>query len=325
MSSPASDVLTQLAQAPRVLVIMHATPDGDSAGSGLALGMALRRAGHQVDWVAWDEVPPRLGFLPHADEVRQWPGVSQREYQCVVAVDCGGPSRLVAPDEFWKSGVPVINIDHHRANPGFGTIDWVDGGASSTGEMIVRLYQEAGWTVTADEALCLYTAISTDTLSFRQINTSLSTLRAVEWLVAESGLDLARANHLIWDSRSAGELKFLGWALSSVELSSDGRLAWVGVPRSTMAQYGVDDAGVDTVVHHLLTIDGVEVAFLAKEAPHAGQVKVSWRGKPPWDVSELAAEFSGGGHSYAAAAQVDGTLENIIVAVKDALGRRDRG
>ena len=325
MSSATAAVLDWLTRARRVLVIMHATPDGDSAGSALALGMALRRAGQAVDWVARDAVPERLTFLPHAREVLAWPEVSWREYDLFVAVDCGGPSRLAAPDEWWEAGAPLVNIDHHRANNGFGTVNWVEASASSTGEMIVHLFQEAGWKATDEEALCLFTAISTDTLSFRQVNTTLTTLRAVEWLIEQSGLDIGRANRLIWDSRPAGELKFVGWALSSVELSANGRFAWIGVTRRVMEEFGVDDAGVDTVVHHLLSIDGVEVAFLAKEASVPGQVKVSWRGKPPWDVSQLAQEFGGGGHSYAAAAQVTASLQQALARVKQALGSAVRG
>lgn len=325
MSRDAAVVLTALSQANRILIITHATPDGDSAGSALALGLALERQGHWVQWVAWDGVPERLRFLPGSERVRTWDEVDWHGYHAAVAVDCGHPSRLAAPEEFWIAGPPLINIDHHPGNPLFGSRNWVDGEASSTGELIVRLFQHAGWTPTQAEALCLYTAISTDTLSFRQVNTTLKTLQAVDWLVSTADLDMAVANRAIWDSRPQGELRFLGWALGAIELSADGRFAWVAVPRATMERFGVDDSGVDTVVHHLLSIDGVDIAFLVREGEQLDRVKISWRGKSPYDVGALAQSFGGGGHRYAAAAQWSSTLPSAVDAVKKQLGALPRG
>jgi phosphoesterase RecJ-like protein len=313
-------VLAQLAQSPRVLIVMHASPDGDSAGAALALGLALHELGHSVTWVAWDGVPERLAFLPHRTQVKTWPEALGGSYDCAIAVDCGSKSRLAAPDEFWVRNMPLINIDHHRGNPDFGTINWVEPEVSSTGELVTRLFQYAHWPVTEDVALCLFTAMSTDTLSFRQINSSVDTLAAVEWIVRQSNLNMGWANRLIWDTRSVGELKFLGWVLELAKFSADQRFAWAAITRRAMQRFGVDDSGVDTVVHHLLSIDGVEVAFLAKEAAQPGQVKVSWRAKPPWDASQLAAQFGGGGHVYAAAAQFEASLSKSITLVRAALG-----
>ncbi len=317
--TPKSAVMAALDRARRVLIVMHASPDGDSAGSAVALGLALRRLGRTVTWVVADQVPERLGFLPEIASVRTWSDVELDDFDTVVAVDCGAASRMGAPDALWTHcslhQIPLINIDHHSKNPQFGTINWVESQMSSTGEMVGELVREAGWGITAEEALCLYTAISTDTLSFRQVNTAPETLDTAHWLVRESGLNLAEANRQIWDSRSAGELRFLGWAFRHVRFSADGRFAWLTVPRAAMEEYAVDDAGVDTVVHHLMSVDTVEVAFMARESADGQQAKVSWRGRAPWNAAELAARFGGGGHEYAAAAVVSGPLDEVAAAV----------
>jgi phosphoesterase RecJ-like protein len=320
MSDSAAAVLTALSHQERILMITHATPDGDSAGSALALGLALEREGRTVEWVSWDGVPERLRFLPASDRVKEWAAVDWGTFNAAVAVDCGHQSRLAAPEDFWTKGPTLINIDHHPGNPLFGSVNWVDDQASSTGELVVELFRRAGWVPTRDEALCLYTAISTDTLSFRQVNATLKTLEAVHWLISAAQLDMAWANRLVWDSRPEGEVRFLGWALGSVEMSADGRLAWIAVPRAAMVRYGVDDSGVDTVVHHLLSIAGVDIAFLVREGDQPDRVKVSWRAKSPYDVGTVAQTFGGGGHRYAAAAQLESTLEEAVEAVKKSLG-----
>lgn len=319
MSSVEAQITAVLQRSARALLVMHATPDGDSAGSALALGLALRQRGQAVDWVAWDGIPERLRFLPASGLVRGWDTIEASQYDVVVTLDCASPERLAAPDALWRSVPTVINIDHHPSNPHFGTINWVEAGVSSTGELVTRLFRHARWPVSQDQALCLYTAMSTDTLSFRQVNTTLDTLRHVAWLLSASRLSLADANQAIWDSRTPGELKLLGWSLTATEMSADGRAAWVGIPRQVMDRYQVDDAAVDTVVHHLLSVKGVDIAFLVREDAEPGRVKVSWRGKPPWDVGVLAARFGGGGHRYAAAAQRASGLEEAVAEVKAAV------
>jgi phosphoesterase RecJ-like protein len=42
-----------------------------------------------------------------------------------------------------------------------------------------------------------------------------------------------------------------------------------------------------------------------------GQVKVSWRSQPDFDVTQIAQQFGGGGHSAAAGAMIEGDLKDI--------------
>jgi phosphoesterase RecJ-like protein len=319
MTSVLDQIAALLTGAQSILIAMHVSPDGDSAGSALGLGLALRRQGHRVRWVALDAVPQRLHFLPAVDEVVGWAEALAHPYDMAVALDCASESRLGAPPAFWRTGLPLINIDHHLGNPGFGTVNWVDSQMSSTGEMVARLFQHAAWGVTPPEALCLWTAMATDTLSFRQRNTRAPTLAMAHWLARESGLDVGEANRLIWDQRPLGEVRFLGWALTAMQVSEDQRFAWVAVPRARMAEFAIDESGVDTIVHHLLSVSTVQVAFLVREMAESGQVKISWRGKAPWNVAAVAQAFGGGGHVYAAAAVVGGALQEVTSRVLAAL------
>jgi phosphoesterase RecJ-like protein len=42
-----------------------------------------------------------------------------------------------------------------------------------------------------------------------------------------------------------------------------------------------------------------------------GQVKVSWRSAPTYDVSQVAMQFGGGGHKAAAGASIEGGLKEV--------------
>ena len=61
----------------------------------------------------------------------------------------------------------------------------------STGELIFRLLQSAGWPITPPIADCLFTAVSTDTGSFQYPTTRPATY-AVAGKLVKRGADLAR-------------------------------------------------------------------------------------------------------------------------------------
>lgn len=316
--NPKDDILSAILSADAIIVGMHVAPDGDTAGSALALTLGIQALGRNVRMVSRDPLPERLAFLPGSSLWETFDTVRREDGDLFIAVDCGNRHRLGAPEGFWSQPIPIINIDHHQNNPHFGTINWVDSTKSSTGEMIADLIRYAQWELSPDQAVALYTAISTDTLSFRQVNTSRHTLAVAEWLLT-TGIDVGEVNRQIWDMRPVEELRFLGWALSTAELLASGRVMALEVSRSHMSRFGVDDAAVDMIVHHFLTIDSVRIAILVKETDQHNQMKVSWRGKRGCDVAVMAQAFGGGGHAYAAAAQVSGTLHQVREAVVEAV------
>lgn len=317
--SDQDQVSALLQGAQSILVAMHVQPDGDTTGSALALWNGLTRMGKRVAVVCRDPLPERFTFLPGADRVVDWIKVRQERFDVAVAVDCGDVSRLGPVEEFFALAPVTVNIDHHTSNPGFAQVNFIDGQAAATGEMVAGLIRTWRGQFSREEAICLYTAISTDTLSFRQINTRPDTLALVAELTA-SGFDLALVNERLWESQSPEEIRLLGWALLNARLSVDGRVAWLPVPRAILNQFQATDGDVDALVHHLRTITSVVIAIVTKEMADGQTVKVSWRGKSHEDVSRYAQAFGGGGHRYAAAAQVSGSLQEVTRRVIQALG-----
>jgi phosphoesterase RecJ-like protein len=70
-------------------------------------------------------------------------------------------------------------------------------------------------------------------------------------------------------------------------------------------------------VNYALSIGDVEVAAFFRELPD-GRFRVSLRSKGKLDVSQIAADFGGGGHVCASGCAVDGPLH---AAVESILGR----
>lgn len=67
--SPKQQALELIKAAKRILVVGHQGPDGDSLGSTLALVLALRKCGKQVQALSSDPLPAIFRFLPSSDEL----------------------------------------------------------------------------------------------------------------------------------------------------------------------------------------------------------------------------------------------------------------
>jgi phosphoesterase RecJ-like protein len=301
-----------------VLCLGHVHPDADVLGTLLALGLALDRAGWSVTLAGPHPVPDVLAFLPGAPRWQVW-RQAPRRFPLVVLTDCPNHERAEGLLEAARAaGGQVLNIDHHPDNRRYGTVNWIDPGAAATGEMIHDLLLSLALPVTADIALNLFTAVHTDTGSFRYSNTTARTFRIAAALT-EAGADPALVADRLYQQRPKDGLRQLGAALSRVTVSEDGQVAWLALPRDLAPEafYAAED-----LVSYPRSLGGVKVALLLREdGPDI--VKVSLRGKGEVAVNRIAARFGGGGHDNAAGCTVRGDLAavtaTVLAAVREAL------
>jgi len=158
-----------LQQARRPLLIAHIAPDGDAIGSLLGLGWAMKEMGRWPTLACADPVPENLRFLPGCDEIVSQPRGSE---DLVVTLDCSDLQRLGSlHSEDLFTRLPVLNIDHHVTNTGFGNAQLVEPAAASTSQIVHGLLCRLGWPLSPWTAACLLTGLITDTRSFRTPNT----------------------------------------------------------------------------------------------------------------------------------------------------------
>jgi len=297
------------------LMLGHVHPDGDVLGTLLGLGLALEAVGWPVTFAGPHPVPDALAFLPGADRWQVWqqpPGT----FDVLVLTDCPNDERtegLLAAARAPES--LVLNIDHHPDNRRYGTSNWIDPGAAATGEMVYDLLGALGLPVTAAIAVNLFTAIHTDTGSFRYSNTTAKTFRIAGELTA-LGAAPALVSDWLYQRRPPDALGTLGEVLRRVNVSSDGRVAWLAVPRGLVSDAFVS---AEDLVTYPRSIGSVKVALLLREeAP--GVVKASLRGKGEVAVNRIAHRFGGGGHDNAAGCIVRGSLDEATRALLAAVG-----
>ncbi len=305
MSDPA-DIKKALQECSAILISVHKNPDGDALGSQLALMLALKKMGKSVTAHNLDPVPEIYRFLPHAGSIQTGSKVEGKYDGCIV-LDAD-PPRAGLFGASVPAGV-LINIDHHITNSSVWPHTWLDPSASATGEMVYRLICELGVPIDRDIALCLYTAIFTDTGSFRYSNTSPESMKIAARLL-EAGADPWLVTENVYESFAFRRLKLLGHILAAMERSEDGRIAWVVVTDDLYRATGTTAEDTDNFINFVRSAKGVEVAVLFRQTGDR-EYKISMRSKGRIDLSGLAQSLGGGGHKNAAGSTLQGTLEEV--------------
>ena len=317
--SKLSDVIAALKDCRTVLISVHKNPDGDALGSQLGLMMALEKAGKSVIVHNLDPVPDIYRFLPRADHIASGPR-RDGSFDAFLVLDAD-PPRTGLFNGAWPART-LINIDHHVTNPRLWPITWLDPDATSTGEMIYRLVTALGIPIDRDMALCLYTAIFTDTGSFRYSNTTPESMRIAATLI-EAGANPWIVTENVYESFSFRRIDLLGKVLAGIQRSPDGRIAWVLVTDELYRLTGTTAEDTDNFVNFVRSVKGVEVAVLFRQTG-AEQYKISLRSKGRVDLSGLATTLGGGGHKNAAGGVLDGSFaavrDKVISSVARQLG-----
>ncbi len=298
-----------------IAVLGHVNPDGDTAGSAIAVKLALEALGKRAVVLLPGGLPVRYAFLPDGDAVRDAGEELPFAPKCALAVDVASLDRL-GPSQAMFEACPVRAVlDHHASNPGFAPLNVIDGTCAAVGELVVRMIQALGAPFTRAMADCLFVAISTDSGNFNFDNTTGDTLRAAAACV-DAGADVGELTRILYRTRRVQKTRLLGKVLSGMELDCGGRLAFA---RVTQEMYTACDAlheDTDSIVNYLIEAEGVEIAFLAEERGPE-MTKFSLRSVAPHDVArEIAQPLGGGGHERAAGVTLNLPLGQAIETVR---------
>lgn len=292
------------------LITSHINPEADAIGAELAFLYLLRSLGKTGFIANESKVPAECEFLPGIDNI-QTLSKKIKGYDCAVFLDCseasraGGVVKLINPDK------PTLNIDHHISNKIFASVNWVGLNASSTCELIYRLYKKYNLAINGKVALMLYAGIVTDTGSFHYNNTSALTHRIAASLLKE-GISPTKVYNRLFENISFNDIKLLGEILLTLGRDSTGKIVWADINRKILNHRfpAVDLAEV--VLSLLRSIKGVELVMVFKEVKaKKNQIRINFRSQNNFDCNYLASQFGGGGHKNASGATVGGNFTKI--------------
>jgi len=307
-------------QAQDILAICHITPDGDAIGSLLGLGWALHKLGKEHTLACADPVPDSFAYLPGSEAIVAYP---EGNYDLVIGLDCSDLKRLgVAYDQNSLRGVPIINIDHHVTNVGFGSVNWVDPGSAATAQMVLTLIERLGVPLDPTIATCLLNGIVTDTRGFCTPNTTPAVVETATRLMT-AGASLPEITDRVFNHRPLAMLCLWGKALGAVQL--DGRIIWTEISQATRRECGLSSDSDDGLVSFLTSANEADVGIVFTEKDD-GTIDVSMRSMPGIDVSSVALRLGGGGHPQAAGCNLSSSLaearERVLAELRHSLLER---
>jgi len=316
-----AEVVSRIRGARNVLTVCHVNPEPDALGSALAVALAVEELGGYATPVCSDLVPPMYDFMPKIERFRQDPEPAV-DYDLIVVGDCGDLERTGSVSQRHAdlfSRVPIVNIDHHVSNTGFGAVDWIDPTAAATCEMDTLLMPALGVPLTASDgaiAAALMAGVVIDTANFQHPNVTPRTLRVAAELVA-AGAPLSDTARLLYRTKPNSQLRLFGRILDRLDDDLNGRLVWVKLYEEDYAATGTGPVDAEGLTDLVSQSASSEIALVFRQTGDSTKISARTR-EGGYDATILTANFGGGGHARAAGATVDRPIDEAVPLVLDA-------
>ena len=315
-----SQVLAELRDSERFILVTHENPDGDALGSLVAMHELLKSLGKDsVMFMAADEFP-----LPYEYRFFQLEGLvsvipDDVAERTIVFLDCGNIDRNPA-DVIKRDDAHILNIDHHHDNTHFGTVNHVVPEASCTAEIVWDLMRGLDVEPSQPIAEALYVGVVTDTGKFMYENTGTRAHVMAAELI-DAGVAVHEIYHRLYEGIPYGKLELLARGLSHVERYDGGALTLTHLSAADYLETGAEENYSEGVVDHLRSVEGTAVAGLVRDLLGEGQEgrrKVSLRATDGRvDVSQIARAQGGGGHRQAAGFSTEMPWEELVRFLRD--------
>lgn len=307
------EICTALREITECTVIMHRRPDGDTIGSSAALAMALRKLGKTVHLACADPITPKYRDLTGSGDLRMVPTGT------IITVDVASPDMAGSLSDFAK--LADIVIDHHATNPLWGKLNLVRSDAAAAGEVVYDIVKELT-DMDQDIAYALYVAVATDTGCFRHGNTRPYT-HIVAAELMKTGLDISEINRRLFVVKTRASLDIRSQVLQNMRYYDGGRIAVTLISDDMMKATGAEEDDVENISSVPMEIEGVSAGATLREVGK-NRYKVSVRTDGSVDGSGVCLEFGGGGHAMAAGCTLEGTAEDCMSRMAEALSKAGR-
>ncbi|MBR0375952.1 MAG: GNAT family N-acetyltransferase [Firmicutes bacterium] len=230
-----SDIIDVLKGRERLLIAGHEDPDCDSLGAALGLWFAAGGGERQWTLLRTGEAPKNLSYLPGLDLFVDPAAVSPADFDAVLLVDCSELARAGGFMPALCAGKRIYCIDHHQVAQPEGVISVVEPEAAAACEIISCILREAGFAISDEAALCLYSGIASDTGGFRFRNTTPRCLTEAASLLPQIDSELVRIR--LFEDRTYANMKMLAAALREMQVECGGLLAYSWLSHAEMEKY----------------------------------------------------------------------------------------
>jgi len=315
-----SEILEVLQSHDRFVITTHQRPDGDAIGSQISLGRFLNHLGKEVLLLNSDPVPGSLDWMPDSEKIHTENSIENLEAvskaNLFVVVDTNSKDRLGKTVERALSIYEgnTLLIDHHTAPESWFTWMLRDEEAAATAVLIYDLicaYDQN--LIDSQTATALYTAVMTDTGSFRHATVSPKVFKMAADLIERGSHSPSVIYSRVLENHSTMWPRLVSMALQGITFLHNGRLALITISRKMLEDSFVDQGETHGMMDLIMSIGDVCVMVMFTEISDG--VKVSFRSKGEYQVDSWAQTFGGGGHQNAAGAFIRQSIKDAVSIV----------
>ena len=305
----------------RIVLSTHQNPDGDGLGSASAMYHYIKSLEKDCKIIHISDFPNQYDFLNQNNAIETYNESDHDEWMqtanLALIFDIGAYHRLgILGDILNKNNIYTVNIDHHPdLNDGRFNDNYINIDAAATGEMVYDFLIDNNINLNQIMAQGIYTAVMTDTGSFRHNNTNQKSHKIAMDCI-DYGIDNSKIYQSIYENRSKAQVSLLAKVIDNLRYDSDGQIASFIISREMIESSGAIPQDIDGFTDFVRTIKGVEISIMIYESD-SNRCRINFRSKGKYKINDVAKSFGGGGHKFAAGAIADGTSEIILQQVVD--------
>ena len=291
-----------------ILLSTHINPDGDGLGSEVAIYYYLRDLGKECKIINISETSEKYDFLNKNSIIEKYNKDIHKEWislcDCALIFDIGNYKRLGEISHIIeKNNVYCASIDHHPSEDNFFDYRFLDVNAPATGYLVWEYFKSIKYNLSKDIADGLYTALITDTGSFRYNSTTPDChLMAKE--ILEAGVKPYDVYSKVYEQRTIPQVKLLSSVINTMNIKEE--FLSIKITQEMLKKCDAHLEDVDGFTDFARSIKGVEVSFMISEI-NSNKFRINFRSRGKYIINDIAQHFNGGGHKLAAGA----TVENI--------------
>lgn len=301
----------ELEKARKILLVAHARPDGDTAGSVFALeeylSSTLRK---RTDAACLDSCPEYLQELMEGKNFVSPSKINIAQFDLIVGCDAVERSfeKIVTEK---KNNQKIILFDHHptlELKNIKADIILRDENYSSVCEILYDFFDFHRIPINKKIASLLLTGILSDTAAFQHANTSAKVMEIAATLMRK-GAPMNKIIKATLKDKKIETLKLWGRAMERAEINKKTGAIISFITKEDMKELSIKEDDVGRIAELLNTVSGTRFSLVLVEKEDnrlKGSLRSEWYKNV--DVSEIARNFRGGGHRLASGFEITGKL-----------------
>ncbi len=313
-----------------IVLCCHTNPDGDAIGALLGLGNALQQMGKEPLMVAPDQYPDYLHWMPNTERIVRYD--KRKEYvdnvlkiaDLLICLDFNTLSRTDTMEQALRTTrAKTVLIDHHLNPDVDGVVIVSRPEASSTCELVFRVVWQLGIFEQLGKHFAgpIYCGMMTDTGAFTYNSNTPDVYFIIGQLLTKH-INKDKIYRCVYHNYSEHRIRLVGHVLcNTLVVDNAHHAAFYTLSREDLRRYHYVKGDAEGLVNMPLQIKGLKLSIsLREDTERNNLIWVSLRSVDEFPCNEMAARFfNGGGHLNASGGRVNGTMDDAVRTVKEAI------